>query len=216
MAGTSRDRIIQIAHDRIYRVGFSAVGLDGILAEAGVTKTTFYKHFESKDDLVREVLDWHDRWWQETFRQMLQRYGGDSPRGQLLAVPDALEELFNDSGFNGCFFVNVAVQFPLPHDPAHQAAAAHKRAMEAIVRELAGYAGADDAAAFAEEFTLVMEGAYVTRQVTCKPGTSTIVRRLVDMIVERHISVRGRPTEKGSSGRARSADRKARPSARRS
>jgi AcrR family transcriptional regulator len=193
MPPTSRDRIIQIAHDQTYRVGFAAVGLDAILSEAGVTKTTFYKHFESKADLLREVLEWHDCWWQDTFRQMLKRHGGDTPRGQLLAVPDAFEELFNDSGFNGCFFVNVAVQFPLPHDPAHQAAAAHKRAMEAIVRELAGYAGAADAGAFAEEFTLVMEGAYVTRQVTCNPATSAIVRRLVNLIVERHLPLPRRP-----------------------
>jgi AcrR family transcriptional regulator len=187
MAQSARDRIIHTAHDMFYRAGFHTVGLDGILAEAGVTKTTFYNHFQSKDDLLRETLQWHDRWWQDTFRQMLRKHGGDSPRGQLRAVPDALNELFEPGDFNGCYFVNVAVQCPLPHDPAHEAAVAHKKAMEDIIREIAGYAGADDALALAQEMSMVMEGAYVTQQVTGNPKTAEIARRLVERILERHI-----------------------------
>src|SRR5262245_58630112 len=137
MARSTRDQILSTAHDLFYRIGFHAVRLDAILAEVGVTKTTFYNHFDSKEDLVTAVLNWHDRWWQETFREMLKRHGGDTPRGQLLALPDVLDEMFADDTFNGCFFVNVAVQFPQPHDPAHAAAADHKQAMEAIIREIA-------------------------------------------------------------------------------
>lgn len=118
---------------------------------------------------------------------MLRKHGGPAPRAQLLAVPDVLSEMFAGGSFNGCFFVNVAVQFPHPDDPAHQAAVAHKHAMEEIIRELAGYAGADDAAAFAEEMSLVMEGAYVTCQVTKKPQTAQIARRLVDLVVNRRL-----------------------------
>lgn len=190
MAAASRDRIIQTAHDLFYRVGFHAVGLDAILAEVGVTKTTFYNHFASKDDLVREVLLWHDRWWQDTFRALLRKHGGDSARGQLLALPAALNETFEMASYNGCFFVNVAVQFPNMNDPAHEVAAAHKQSMEGIIRELAGYAGAKDAAAMAQEMSMVLEGAYVTRQVTGNPATAEIARRLVQTIVDQHIPER--------------------------
>lgn len=183
----TRERIIRTAHDLFYNEGFIAVGLDRILAEVGVTKTTFYNHFPSKEDLVVEVLRWHDSWWRDAFRQMLRRHGGDTPRGQLLAVPDALAELFTGDAFNGCIFVNVAVQFPAPHDPAHRLAAEHKEAMEDLLRELAGYAGAADAKALAEEIGLVMEGAYVTRQVSGRAETAETARRLVDEIVKRHL-----------------------------
>jgi len=186
---STKDRLVQTAHDLFYSRGFHAVGLDAILADVGVTKTTFYNHFATKEDLVRAVLDWHDQWWKNEFRTLLRTIGGDKPRDQLLAVADALDRAMCQGEFNGCFFVNVAVQFPQPHDPAHQAAAQHKRDMEDIIRELAGYAGAADAKAMAEEITLVMEGAYVTRQVTGNPATSSIARRLVQSIVARHIQV---------------------------
>jgi len=187
MPASTKDRIIHTAHDLFYARGFHAVGLDAILADVGVTKTTFYNHFQTKEDLVRAVLEWHDRWWQDEFRSLLRRLGGDKPRDQLLAVADALEETLKHKEFNGCFFVNVAVQFPQQHDPAHQAAAQHKQDMESIIRELAGYAGADDPTAMAQEISLVMEGAYVTRQVTGNAATSAVARRLVQQIIGRHL-----------------------------
>jgi AcrR family transcriptional regulator len=192
MAGTTRARLINTAHDLFYRTGFHSVGLDAILAHVGLSKTAFYKHFASKEDLVAEVLRWHDRWWQDTFRQMLRRHGGDSARGQLLAVFDALDELFGLDGYNGCFFINVAVQFPLPHDPAHRAAAAHKESMENIVRELAAYAGAADPRRLAKELCLLLEGAYVTRQVTGDPQTAEIARRVGSIVLENDLPAQKR------------------------
>lgn len=186
-APSTRDRIVRTAHDLFYTDGFHAVGLDRILESVGVTKTTFYNHFESKDDLVLEALKMHDRWWRNEFMELLRKHGGDTPRGQLLAVFDALDEIFADAGYNGCIFINVGVEFPLPHDPAHEAAAEHKGKMVSIIRELAGYAGAEDPGAFAEELSMVMEGAYVRRQLVNDGRTAEIGRRLVAMLVERRL-----------------------------
>lgn len=184
---STRDRLVRTAHDMFYRSGFQAVGLDAILDEVGISKTAFYHHFNSKDDLVAEVLRWHDRWWQDSFREILRRHGGATAGGQLQAVFCALDELFARKDYNGCFFVNVAVQFPLAHDPAHQAAADHKEAMQNLLEELAGYAGADDPRALAEELSIVMEGAYVTRQVTGRAGTPAIARRVGRLILDHHL-----------------------------
>ena len=142
------------------------VGLDQILAEVGISKTAFYKHFESKEDLVLAALADHDREMQETFRQMVRERGGPTALGQLAVVMDVVEHFVESEDFQGCIFVNVAMEFPLPHEPAHVAAAQSKRAIEEIVYELAVEAGAADPRALAKELCLIMEGAYVTRQVT--------------------------------------------------
>ena len=184
---STRERILKSAHDLFYRDGFHSVGLDRILDEVGVTKTTFYNHFPSKDDLVLASLRWHDRWWRDTFRDLLRKHGGDTARGQLLAIFDALEEVFQSDGFNGCIFINVAVEFPMRHDPAHVAAAEHKRAVEALIREIGAFAGADDPDALAQEITLVMEGSYVTRQVSGSAAVAAVGKRLVESIVERRV-----------------------------
>lgn len=188
MATTTRERLIDTAHRLFYCQGFHAVGLDQIIDEVGVTKTTFYNHFESKDDLVLAVLDWHDHWWRDTFTQKLREFGGDTPRRQLLAIFDAVNEVLADhEAFQGCIFVNVAVVFPRRQDPAHAAAVQHKNKMEDILRQLAGYAGADDPKALAQELSMLMEGAYVTQHITGNPQTADIGRRLAAMIVEKHL-----------------------------
>lgn len=173
MAETTRDRLLKTADDLFYRDGFHAVGIDRIIAAVGVTKTTFYNHFESKEDLILEVLRFHDRWWRDTFSTMLRKHGGDLPRGQLESVFDVIDELLNMDEFNGCIFVNVAVEFPMPHDPIHQAAADHKREMEMILRDLAMRAGANDPVGLAQQISMLMEGCYVTAQVT-KGGISNV------------------------------------------
>ena len=124
---------------------------------------------------------------ENTFVALLRRNGGDTPRGQLLAVGKALDEMFSTVEYNGCIFINVAVQFPLPHDPAHVAAAEHERAMADVIRQLAGYAGEDGPAARADELSMALEGAYVTRQVTGDERTGEILGRLAEMIVGRHV-----------------------------
>jgi hypothetical protein len=90
------------------------------------------------------------------------------------------------------------MEFPLAHEPAHRAAADHKQAIEAIVRELAAQAGADDPSAMAQELCLVMEGAYVTRQVTKNPAAIAIARRVADAIIAARLPAAAVASEGGS------------------
>ena len=63
-------------------------------------------------------------------------------RAQLLGMFDVMDMWFNAPDFRGCLFLNTAAEFPNPHDPVHQAAAAHKRRMRDGWRDLARQAGA--------------------------------------------------------------------------
>lgn len=52
----TRRHIIDVASTKFRESGIAAVGLAGIMSEAGLTNGAFYTHFASKEDLVREVL----------------------------------------------------------------------------------------------------------------------------------------------------------------
>jgi len=190
MAVKTRQRLIDAGLKRFYRDGFRNVGIDQILSDVAISKTAFYKHFESKEDLMLAVLEDHDRWMQDTFRAMVRERGGDSPVGQLYALFDVVDSILESSDFQGCIFVNVSIEFPLPHEPAHVAAARSKRSMEEIVCEMAEQAGVTNPRALAQELCLVMEGAYVTRHVSGNPETIAIARRIAERVIEEHF---GRP-----------------------
>jgi AcrR family transcriptional regulator len=52
----TRERIVAAAARLFREHGIAAVGLAKIMAEADLTVGTFYTHFKSKEDLVRETL----------------------------------------------------------------------------------------------------------------------------------------------------------------
>jgi AcrR family transcriptional regulator len=180
---TTRQRLIEAALKRFYRDGFRNVGIDPILSDVGISKTAFYKHFESKDDLMLAVLELKNSWLQQQLRDMMARRDDRPPADGLRRLFDMVDQIIASDEYQGCIFVNAAMEFPLPHEPAHQAAAAHKRAVEALVCELAAQAGAEDPEMMAQELCLVMEGAYVTRQVTGNAGAIDIARRIADSII---------------------------------
>jgi AcrR family transcriptional regulator len=187
MAVQTRQRLIEAAKRRFYHDGFRNVGIDAILADVGISKAAFYKHFESKDDLMIAVLEDVDGFLQRQFRQMVRERGGRSGEGQLRALLDVVQQLMETEDFHGCIFVNAAMEFPLPHDPAHAAALHHKRGLEDFFYELAERAAAADPAGLAQELSMVIEGAYVTRALTGESSTIGTARRLVDQIMLRHL-----------------------------
>jgi AcrR family transcriptional regulator len=52
----TRQHIVDVASAQFREGGIAAIGLAGIMSAAGLTNGAFYAHFESKEDLVREVL----------------------------------------------------------------------------------------------------------------------------------------------------------------
>lgn len=97
----ARRRILLAAHDLFYRDGVRATGIDRVIAESGVTKATLYRHFPSKNDLVRAFLEYRHLRWMAWFEEALQRHGG----GPAAIVP-ALAEWFRGEEFRGCAFIN--------------------------------------------------------------------------------------------------------------
>ena len=179
--------LLGVAGALFYRHGINAVGLDWILAEAGVSKTTFYKHFKSKDALVVMALKARDSWEMGAWREAVCLLAGEAPDRQLLGLVDVLDILFNDPAFRGCQFINAAAEFPNPEDAIHRVAAAHKHANRNWVRDLAEAAGVLDPDTFADSYTVLFEGALVLRQVHDRNDAAQAVRPLIEQLLDAHL-----------------------------
>ncbi len=156
---STRERILFVATDLFYTHGFNAVGLDQILAEADLTKTTFYNHFDSKDDLVEEAIRLRDEWETEAFIKAVRERGGYDPRSLLLAIFDVMHEWFTGEQFRGCLFLMAVTDYPLKRHPAHQAGARHFLITQQEIEKIATAATIADPAEFAKQWTLLIVGA---------------------------------------------------------
>jgi AcrR family transcriptional regulator len=131
----ARERILLTAHDLFYRDGIRASGIDRVIAEAGVSKATFYRHFPSKNALIRAFLNYrHDRWlsW---FKQALQHQGAGSGMGLMCLVP-VMEEWFNNPLYRGCAFINTAAEFGDSLPEALELCLSHKQDMVNVIAAL--------------------------------------------------------------------------------
>ena len=192
LAGTpsARDRILATAHALFYRDGIRATGVDRLIAESGVAKLTFYRHFASKDVLVLEFLDFRHRRWMAWFIDALGRHGADGPaagRERLLLLADVLAEWVAQPDFRGCAFINSVVEVAQSLPAAQDAARSHKAEMVQVIAELlpedASRAGMADAAA------LAFDGAIVRAQMAAdeagREAAVSTLRALLEALAPR-------------------------------
>src|SRR3954454_16579077 len=93
-----RERILKTASDLFYRFSIHAVGVDRIIAESGVAKMTFYKHFPSKANMVATYLRHQDAAWLQMLAASTEK-PGLSPLERVLSIFDALDESFRSPSF---------------------------------------------------------------------------------------------------------------------
>jgi AcrR family transcriptional regulator len=155
-----RERLLDTAYELFSTRGVRDVGIDEVIARAGVAKATLYHHFDSKDDLVVAFLQERERRWTFDWVAAESRRRGATPEKQLLAIFDLFDEWFHRGDFEGCSFINVLLEMSAEH-PAARASVRHLENIRGVVAELAGEAGLRDPAGFARSWHILMKGSIV-------------------------------------------------------
>jgi AcrR family transcriptional regulator len=157
----ARERILETAYELFSRRGVRDVGIDEIIARAGVAKATLYRHFASKDELVIAFLDRREHRWTVEYLEAEARRRGANPEERLLAIFDAFDEWFRRENFEACSFINTLLEMRARH-PAGKASIGHLDNIQSLVRRLAKEAGLPDSVSFARSFLILMEGSIVS------------------------------------------------------
>ena len=132
----ARERLVAAASRLFHEAGIQATGVDTIIAEAGVAKATFYRHFPSKADLVVAWLrDPRARWLDRVKVKVEARAAGRPPAAAILLFFEALAEWLEAEGFRGCPYLNTSVEIT---DPAHPARAVVVEYLQEIEDYFAG------------------------------------------------------------------------------
>ena len=179
-----REHLIEVAAKEFNRLGYHAAGIDHVIAEAGIAKTTLYRHFDSKEDLIVAVLRHIDEGFRDAMRAFAEKRTRD-PLGRLLASFDFLEDWFKQESFYGCPFVSAAAEYADRPSAVFQEAAAHKRLMLAYFEELARAAGLPDPRHVAEEVNLLHEGAIAVAHVSGEASAARQAKAVAERLLAR-------------------------------
>ncbi len=182
MSNTSvRDQILDTASRLFYAEGIHAVGVDTIIAEAGVAKSSLYRHFRTKDDLIAAyVQSEDDAFWQRWDAIAAEH---DDPRRALDALLRWIGTKIAAPGYRGCPQLNVIAEFPDVAHPARAVSAHHKTELRRRLLELAERIGAPEAESAADQLWLVLDGAFTNHDLLADRDPVALLLRAGTAIV---------------------------------
>ena len=183
---TPATRILAAADRLFYQHGIRAVGVDGIAAEAGVSKRTLYNYYATKDDLIAAYLV-------ARFKHIAP---SDAPaREQILGYFDYLERAFASPSFRGCPYVNAVAELSDRKHPAAGIALQFKEQRREWLRVLLLRLGASDAGRLATQLQLLAEGALSAALVRGDPALARAARAAAEVLID--ASVKPSPDTRG-------------------
>lgn len=153
------------AYELFSQKGTRAIGVDTIIARAGVAKATFYHHFPSKDDLVIAFLQRREQLWTRDWFEAEVNRRGATPQERLLAIFDVFDEWFQRDDFEGCPFLRTLFETFDSYQPQENSVASaarlHLASIRDIVHHYAEQAGVSQPAELAHKWQMLMAGSIV-------------------------------------------------------
>jgi AcrR family transcriptional regulator len=155
-----RERIVAAATELFYAQGLRAVSAEKIIAQVGITKVTFYRHFPTKDDLIVAYLERRATWERDAIAQARQA-AVDVP-GVFRIVAGAIGAESCRPGFRGCPFINAAAEYADPEHPVRRVVDAHRRWFRQAIQDLLDEISVPDSARVADQLVMLRDGAMVS------------------------------------------------------
>ncbi len=106
-----RERILTTATKLFHTQGYSNTGINQIIAEAHVSKASFYNHFLSKDNLCVEFLHKRFTYWGREYEKFV--FESTDLKDRIVKSFDFLIYMNDKENFRGCSFLNLLSDVPV-------------------------------------------------------------------------------------------------------
>ncbi|MFG3000720.1 TetR/AcrR family transcriptional regulator [Streptomyces sp. NPDC048340] len=176
-----RERLLATADELFYAEGIRAVGIDRVIAESRVAKSSMYVHFRTKEDLVEAYLRGRtDNWREHVAREVDVR--AQEPAARVLAVFDVFHEAISQPGFRGCPFTNAAAEYP--HHEGIQAVIAYDRAwLPALFARLLQPLGEGEGGQLIAALVQLCDGAIAAAHLDRSPTSALTAKATAELLL---------------------------------
>ena len=188
-----RERILKTASDLFYRRGVRAVGVDVVVEAAGVAKSSLYRHFRNKDDLIAAFLRREDEDFWARWDRAAGRHAPDAET-ELETHLAWIGERVGRPNYRGCPQLNVAAEFPEADHPARAVARSHKQELRRRLRDIAERLQVDRPDDLAAQLSVVVNGAFVSSEVLAGDDATSILIQMTRALIAGARNDRPRPS----------------------
>lgn len=179
-----RERVLETASKLFYERGVHAVGVDLVVAEAKIAKTSLYRHFRTKDDLIAAFLVREDEDFWGTWDAVTEKNRED-PAAELNAHLAWIGERVGRPNYRGCPQINVAAEFPDPGHPARKVARTHKAELRRRLTDLAERLGAIKPIELGGQLAVLVNGAFVSSQMLTANEAVSLLQHMANALIEK-------------------------------
>jgi AcrR family transcriptional regulator len=179
---SARARLLAAANELFYEEGVHTVGIDRVIERAGVAKATLYNTFGSKDELIRTYLQARHEVRRGRIEAKIAEF--DDPRDKILAVYDLLGEIFAESTFRGCAFLNASAEARQPGSRVGEACDDARAYVRGLLTDLARQGGLANPEALGRQLVLLYDGAGVGAQMDRDPSVAAAARAAAAALIE--------------------------------
>jgi AcrR family transcriptional regulator len=161
---SARERILATASELFYREGIRAIGVDTVVEQCGVSKTSLYRLFDSKDALITAFAEERDQLFWAWWTRIEEQHATDA-RALLEALLAGIAQRIGRPGYRGCPFLNLAAEFPDDKHPARAVAQRNKEELRSRLATIVAKLGVSDPNRTASQIALLINGAYATGMI---------------------------------------------------
>lgn len=178
-----KQKILRVSTDLFQTRGINSTGVDTIVAVAGTTKMTLYKHFDTKEELILAVLQQSHQDFQDWMNSKLGGLG-DTPDKKIQKLFDFIEEWVTSPTFIGVAFIKASAEFPNEENRIHQLSSQQSREFRQFISQLAQEAQIKDADGLALQLSILFEGAAQAEQIKRGSGAIKSAKKAAKTLID--------------------------------
>ena len=174
----TRSRIVDTASRLFYTQGYNSTGINQVIKEAKVAKSSLYEHFPSKEDLLTEYLKVTAESTNEILHAVANRY--KTPREKVIGLFDFLIKLSKQTEFQGCNFLNVAAEIPKENQKVRALIKKQKNYIRGLFSDILKPLGKED---LADELYILFDAALVSGKVYSDTWPVKATKGIVEKLI---------------------------------
>jgi AcrR family transcriptional regulator len=155
-----RDTILETASRLFYKQGYVNTGINQIIEESGVVKSSLYQGFRSKEDILMAYLETAGAATDEVLLQAANKH--KDPKRKVLGIFDYLIEMVQQDEYYGCNFLNIISEIPEDAERVRKQIKKQKDGVRTLFRIILAPA---DKQHLADDMYILFEGALIANKV---------------------------------------------------
>lgn len=173
-----RQAVVETASRLFYKQGYSNTGINQIIEESGVVKSSLYTTFRSKEDILMAYLETSGAATDQALKDAADHF--EDPVKRALAIFDYLVELVQQKEYYGCNFLNIISEIPKEDERVRAQIKKQKNGVRKLFYQILEPVGKED---LADEMYTLFDGALIANKVHDEVWPVLSARRMADKLL---------------------------------